>query len=66
MEEAQVAKTSRESALADLEASRIANAEVENKEILELRENVRTGQEETARLTGKGGPRFYSTASFDL
>ncbi len=50
----------------DLEASRIANAEVENKEILELRENVRTGQEETARLTGKGGPHFYSTASFDL
>eukprot|EP01084_Bolivina_argentea_P249999 418688_1 len=51
LEEAQAAKTSSESLLADLQASRIAVAEVENKEILELRENVRTGQEETARLT---------------
>ncbi len=66
MEETKAAKDANESLLAELKASRIAVAEVKHKEILESRENVRAAQEETARLTGKGGAHCYTLLQFHL
>ncbi len=66
MEETKAAKDANESILAELKASRIAIAEAENKEILEARESVRAAQEETARLTGKGGGGVEHTLLYSI